>query len=123
MDTSRAGFYHALTLFPTLPFALFRFGHVGSGNQFWIEANIQVTRPAMRSHHSTEGLATGGFHFRWQRDSWAGAEPRNEVPLGANGTLRQEGNAVPERRALRGECGGREGDFVRQMNQTKSGKR
>ena len=46
---------------------------------------------------------------RKQVNERAGAE----IPLGADGTLRQEGDAVPQRGALRGECGGWEGDVVR----------
>ena len=38
-----------LTLFPTLPSALFAFGHVGSGNQFWIESNVKIARAALRA--------------------------------------------------------------------------
>src|ERR1700745_4305252 len=38
-----------LTLLPAPPSAFFAFSHIGSGNQFWIEANVQVTRPTLRA--------------------------------------------------------------------------
>jgi hypothetical protein len=61
-------------------------------------------------------FATGGFRFRRERDSWAGAEPRNQIPVGANGTVWQKGNAVPGRGPLRGKRSRREGDSIRQAS-------
>jgi hypothetical protein len=57
--------------------------------------------------------AAGGFRVRGKRDSWAGAEPPDQIPVGANGSVRQKSHAVPQRGALRGERGGWQGDSIR----------
>ncbi len=59
-------------------------------------------------------FATGGFRIRRKRDSRIGAEPGREIPLGTNGTIRQKGDAVPQRRPIRSERGGWKGDLLRQ---------
>jgi hypothetical protein len=72
------------------------------------------------SHHSPERLAAGGLRFWRERNSWAGAEPGYEITLGAVGTVWQKSDAVLERRTVRGECRGWEGNFVRQMKRDES---
>src|SRR5437762_2510153 len=55
-----------------------------------------------------------GLAIRRKRDSRIGAEPGREMPLGTNGTIRQKGDAVPQRRPIRSERGGWKGDLLRQ---------
>jgi hypothetical protein len=59
------------------------------------------------------GLAAGGFRVRRDRDSRAGAEPADEIPLGTVGTVWQESDASPQRGPLRGERSGWQGDSIR----------
>jgi hypothetical protein len=53
---------------------------------------------------------------RWAREiRYSSGCPRleqNPVSMGTNGTVGQEGNAVPQRGPLRGECGRWEGDAL-----------
>ena len=51
------------------------------------------------STHSQTWPSESGFRVRVQRDSGAGTEPADQIPLGANDTIRQEGDAVPLARA------------------------
>ena len=62
--------------------------------------------------YSKTPFAGGGPRFRRQGNSWAGAEPTDELSVGAVGTLRQKGDAIPERGSPRGERRGWEGDFL-----------
>src|SRR5438105_1806600 len=52
------------------------------------------------------------FRVRGKRNSRAGAEPAHQIPVGADGTVRQEGHAIPQRGALRGECSRWQGDVL-----------
>jgi hypothetical protein len=52
-------------------------------------------------------------HVRGQRDSRAGTEPPDQIPVGADGTVRQESDAVPQRGTLRGERGRWQGNSLR----------
>jgi hypothetical protein len=47
--------------------------------------------------------ARGGFGARRERDSRSGTEPRNEVPLGTDGTLGEKSHAVSEQGSVRGK--------------------
>ena len=48
-----------------------------------------------RSPESEAPSPVGGFRVRGERGSWTGTEPSDEIALGADGTLRQESDAVP----------------------------
>lgn len=61
--------------------------------------------------------AGSGFRVRGKRDSGAGAEPTDEIPVGTVGTFWQEGIAVSQRGALRGERGGWEDDVLRRATE------
>jgi hypothetical protein len=57
------------------------------------------------SADSQAPFAASGLRVRRERDSWAGAEPGNEITVGANGTGWQKSDAVLERGPPSGECG------------------
>jgi len=65
------------------------------------------------SADSQAPFAASGLRVRRERDSWAGAEPGNEIPLGTDGTVWQKGDAVHQQGTLRGKRGGWEGDRLR----------
>ncbi len=65
------------------------------------------------SEHTQTPPAGSGFRVRRERDSGAGTEPGNEIPVGANGTCWQKGDAVLERGPLRGKRSRWEGDSLR----------
>ena len=51
--------------------------------------------------------------FEFEGNAIRGLEqPRNEIPVGANGAGRREGDAIPQRGSIRGECGRWEGDLI-----------
>jgi hypothetical protein len=50
------------------------------------------------------------FEGENKKYSWAGAEPRHEIPLGRNGTVWQKGGAISQQGSLRGERRRWEGD-------------
>ncbi|PYU69831.1 MAG: hypothetical protein DMG52_27840 [Acidobacteria bacterium] len=62
-------------------------------------------RALSRSHDSQARIAAGRLRIRRERDSGVGTEFGNEIPVGTNGTIWQEGHAVPQRGPLRSERG------------------
>jgi hypothetical protein len=67
----------------------------------------------------------GDLHFlriRRERNSRTGAEPTDEIPVGADGTVWQESDAVTQRGALRGERGRWESEPIRQPKQQRLGR-
>lgn len=53
-------------------------------------------RAIPRSLYTQARFAAGGLRVRGERDSGAGAEPGNEISVGAVGTLGKQGDAVPQ---------------------------
>jgi hypothetical protein len=59
------------------------------------------------------GLRQVDFVFEGNEIRWAGAEPRHEIGMDEAGAVGQKGDAVPQRRAVRGRRGRWECDSVR----------
>ena len=59
------------------------------------------------------GLRQVDFVFEGNEIRGLGTKSADQIPVGADGTLRQEGDAIPQRRALRGKRGGWQGELLR----------